>query len=304
MAIPKSAQTISKLDREHSEVVAVIGDLIVDIKGYFNGTIESGINAVLDSTEISAGGVAGNIAWYLTQLGQKPLVIGSIGRDCFGSIIKRDLNEFGADCRMIKTVNGMTTGFFVIAIDRNGERTMIGDRGANKKVMVRVSELVKASPSWIHLSGYTLLNDDGNEVLKNVKIAAQKLGINYSVDLEGIGERDVELNLDGAVAICNKDMCDKRLRKNALITIIKAGNEGCYIEYQGKIKQHTPLPANPVDTTGAGDCFDAAFITAYLRAGDFDAACQFANAAAAFKVGLRGTRVELPEELLKGFFKG
>ena len=303
MAILKRAQTDSKLDREHSGVVAVIGDLVVDIKGYGNGKIESGINAVLDSTEIYAGGVAGNIAWYLAQLGQKPLVIGSIGRDCFGSIIKRNLNKFGADCRMIKKVDGMTTGFFVIAIDRNGERTMIGDRGANRKVMVSVSELVKASPSWIHLSGYTLLNDNGNEVLKNVKIAAQKLGINYSVDLEGIGERDVMLNLDGAVAICNKGMCDERLRQNALATVIKAGNEGCYIEYQGKIKQHTPPPANPVDTTGAGDCFDAAFIAAYLRAGDFDTACRFANAAAAFKVGIRGTRVELSAELLRGFWQ-
>ncbi len=303
MASLESTQTIFKPNKRRSKLIAVVGDLAVDIRGYFKGTIKSGINAVLDGTEISAGGVAGNMAWYLSQLGQRALVIGSIGRDCLGSIIKRDLTKFGADCRMVKAINGMATGFFIIAVDKDGERTMIGDRGANKKVKVKIPELVAASPSWIHLSGYTLLNDDGNEVLKSVKVAARKLGINYSIDLEGIGERDGELDLEGAIAICNKGRCDKRARHNALVTVIKAGNEGCYIEYQGKLKQHMPPPANSVDTTGAGDCFNAAFITAYLKTADFDIACEFANAAAAFKVGIKGTRAELPARLYRSFFK-
>lgn len=281
--------------------IAVIGDLAVDIRGYSNCTFKAGINALLYDTNVSAGGVAGNMAWYLAQLGQKALVVGSVGRDCWGDLIRKDLLSFGAECRMVQNINGMATGFFVIAVDQSGERTMIGDRGASKKVDVKTSRLVYASPSWIHLSGYTLLNRDGNKVLKSVKKAAYRLGINYSVDLEGIGETGAELDLEGATVLCNQDNCDKKTRQNAKVTVIKSGKEGCFLDYQGKLVQHRPPPTDPVDATGAGDSFNAAFITACLMNANYDLACDIANAVAAYKVGVRGTRINLPPEL--SFFK-
>ncbi|MGC8662055.1 MAG: carbohydrate kinase family protein [Nitrososphaeria archaeon] len=281
--------------------IAVIGDLAVDIRGYSNCTIKTGINAILYDTNVYAGGVAGNMAWYLAQLGQKALVIGSVGHDCWGDLIRKDLISFGAGCSMVKNINEIATGFFVIAVDHSGERTMIGDRGASKKVDVKTSRLVYESPSWIHLSGYTLLNRDGDKVLKSVKKAAYRLGINYSVDLEGIGETNAELDLEGAIVLCNQDNCDKKARQNAKVTVIKSGKEGCFLDYQGKLVQHRPPPTNPVDTTGAGDSFNAAFITACLMNANYDFACDMANAVAAYKVGVRGTRIKLPPEL--SFFK-
>ncbi len=309
MELHDKARMIFKMDQQAavrkkmSHSIAVIGDLAVDIRGYSNYTLKAGANVLLQRTKISAGGVAGNMAWYLAQLGQKTLIVGSIGSDCWGKLIKNDLISFGADCSMLRTINGMATGFFIVTIDQSGERTMIGDRGASKKVEVEASRLVHASPSWIHLSGYTLLNRDGAKVLRIVRKAAHSLGINYSVDLEGIGETDAELNLEGAIVLCNQGNCDKMVRRNAEVTVIKSGKDGCFLEHHGKLTQHRPPTTNPVDATGAGDCFNAAFITAYLMGANFDLACDMANTAAAYKVGIRGTRVKLAQEIYTSFFK-
>ncbi|MCL4344214.1 MAG: carbohydrate kinase family protein [Nitrososphaerota archaeon] len=281
--------------------IAVIGDLAVDIKGNTNCTVKNGINALLENTKISAGGVAGNMAWYLAQLGQKALVIGSVGSDCWGNLIKNDLLSFGTDCSMVSTIAGIATGFFIIAVDQSGERTMIGDRGASKNITIKTSKLISASPSWIHLSGYTLLNSNGAKVLRSVRKVAQELGINYSIDLEGIGETGAELDLEGATVLCNQDNCAERVRHNAKVTVIKSGKDGCFLDYHGRLVQHRPPPTNSVDATGAGDSFNAAFITACMTNVNYDLACDMANAVATYKVGLRGARVKLPAEFRRYF---
>ncbi len=276
--------------------IIVIGDLAIDIIGYFKNP---GANILLKNVKMSTGGVAGNMAWYLIQLGQRASVYGSVGNDCWGDLIKNDLRAFGANQSMVKTANDLATGFFFILVDSHGERTMIGNRGASERVNVDSSELISASPSWIHLSGYTLLNSNGINVLNSVIKAANNLGINYSIDLEGIGETDAKLDLRGATVFCNRGKCSEKSRMNAKLTVIKSGSDGCYLDLNGMVKQHKPPLVKPINTTGAGDSFNAAFITACLMNYDYDNACDFANAVAAYKVVQNDTRVKLPKELLK-----
>ena len=71
--------------------IVVIGDLAVDIVGNFeNYPIKTGANILFRNVKISPGGVAGNIAWYLIQLEKKVSVVGSVGNDCWGDLIKND----------------------------------------------------------------------------------------------------------------------------------------------------------------------------------------------------------------------
>lgn len=62
------------------------------------------------------------------------------------------------------------------------------------------------------------------------------------------------------------DLCDALHDLAALgpLVVIKAGAEGAYACADGEL-QHVPaLPVTPVETTGAGDCFNAGFIKAWL----------------------------------------
>ncbi|MDP8023950.1 MAG: carbohydrate kinase family protein [Nitrososphaeria archaeon] len=281
--------------------VVVIGDLAIDIRGNLNDVIKPGKNLILKNVKEHVGGVAGNITYYLRMLKDQVTVVGSVGNDVWGSKIIDRLRLLGADVSKIKTFDGIPTGFLVIILDQNRERTMIGSRGSNEKLSVTAEELSSIKPDWIHISGYTLLNRKGKEILRNAQKAATTLGIHYSVDLEGIGSKNVSLSLPSAVVFCNEGSCSEKSRKDASITVIKASSNGCYRLYNGEVVQHRTLKVKVKDTTAAGDAFNAAFIHAYWKTKSVDVACEFANRIAAFKVTKNGNMVKIPLDLLKEF---
>jgi sugar/nucleoside kinase (ribokinase family) len=73
---------------------------------------------------------------------------------------------------------------------------------------------------------------------------------------------------------------------------------------------HMPaFPARIVDTTGAGDCFNAAFIVAHLQGQSLTASSEFAAAAASIAIEARGARGSIPTQnrviaRMKGFAAG
>jgi 2-dehydro-3-deoxygluconokinase len=62
---------------------------------------------------------------------------------------------------------------------------------------------------------------------------------------------------------------------------LKMGSQGAIVATSEKKWHFEPLPVEVIDTTGAGDAFDGAFITAYLRDLSLEECGRFANAAAA-----------------------
>jgi sugar/nucleoside kinase (ribokinase family) len=87
--------------------------------------------------------------------------------------------------------------------------------------------------------------------------------------------------------------------------IVKLGALGCYVESPGEAFISPGFAVRPVDTTGAGDCFAAAFLAAIIRGGSLAEAARFANAAGALAtLGMGGgdsaPTLQQVEEFLKG----
>ncbi|MFP3262406.1 MAG: carbohydrate kinase family protein [Nitrososphaeria archaeon] len=274
--------------------IAVIGDLIMDIKGFYREEIRAGKNILLKNIKKSPGGVAGNTAYYLKMLKDQVFVFGSVGKDPWGDYILEALKNIFVNVDKVKRVNAIPTGFLIVVLDADSERTMIGSRGANEKLEVSQDELLSLHPDWIHLSGYSILNRNGKRILYSVQQAAKKLGINYSVDLEGIETRDLDFSIAQPIIFCNEGFCADKNVKNSKIAIIKAGSKGCYRVYNGEVIQHSAPKVSVEDATAAGDAFNAAFIHAYGKSEDVDFACEFANKIAAKKVTKKGNWVKMP----------
>ncbi len=273
--------------------IAVIGDLIIDIKGFYEEEIKAGKNILLKNVKKSPGGVASNTAYYLKMLKDQVFVFGSVGKDFWGDYILGALKNISVNVDHVKRVNAMPTGFLIVVLDADSERTMIGSRGANEKLEVSQDELLSIHPDWIHLSGYSILNRRGKKILYNVEQAAKKLSINYSVDLEGIETGDLDFSIAQPIIFCNEGFCSDKNTKNSKITVIKAGSKGCYRVYNGEVIQHSAPKVSVKDTTAAGDAFDAAFIHAYWKKEDVDFSCEFANKIAANKVTKKGNWVKM-----------
>ncbi|NLG68148.1 MAG: hypothetical protein GX496_01075, partial [Firmicutes bacterium] len=65
------------------------------------------------------------------------------------------------------------------------------------------------------------------------------------------------------------------------MVVLKLGPAGCYVDGPGGAFLSPGFRVEAVDTTGAGDCFAAAFLAAYLEGGGLREAARFANAAGA-----------------------
>ena len=68
------------------------------------------------------------------------------------------------------------------------------------------------------------------------------------------------------------------------LAVMTQGHSGATVFAQGRAMQHAAFPAQPVDATGAGDVFAAAFLLHYAENRDPTAACRYANAAAACSI--------------------
>ena len=72
------------------------------------------------------------------------------------------------------------------------------------------------------------------------------------------------------------------------------GHEGSLVATPSSRRRFVPIKVDAVDATGAGDCYDGAFLAEYIRTGDAFAAGAYANVAAALSTQGYGAVGPLP----------
>jgi sugar/nucleoside kinase (ribokinase family) len=83
------------------------------------------------------------------------------------------------------------------------------------------------------------------------------------------------------------------------LPVLKAGRDGAYAMADGKIVHAPAIPVTPVDTTGAGDCFNAGFIKAWLESRTVEECLRWGNAVGGLSTTAAGGagRVITPEDV-------
>jgi sugar/nucleoside kinase (ribokinase family) len=312
--------------------VLIVGDLSVVTTFRIARLPQPGSNVVADGTAVSISGVAANLAWALRGLGAEVAIVGAVGADVFGRVVLDELSAQGVDITYVTTL-AAPTSLFTILVDESGERTMIGHRGASARLALDEEPVRQWSPDWCHVSGYALLNPQIRQRFPDFVTTLARHHLRCSVDLEGIAQAGIRIDLAAVTAFCNRDefahyfgcappcgrgsspgltpwlapgcarLADADLPAGTLL-IVKAGREGCYAVAAGAVASVPAFEVGVVDCTGAGDAFNAGFIAAMLRGLDQRAACVWGNAAAALKVGRAGPRIDLSVARLKQVIGG
>jgi 2-dehydro-3-deoxygluconokinase len=89
-------------------------------------------------------------------------------------------------------------------------------------------------------------------------------------------------------------IADFYLRLRASVAVVKMGKAGALVATPNGRERIYPYKVRAVDATGAGDCFDGAFLTEFVRSGDPFAAARFANVAAGLSTLGYGAVAPLP----------
>jgi len=287
----------------------ILGDINIDLIFRIDRGLRMGDSIALREMIVSYGGVGGNLSSALARLGVPTALLGAVGEDGFGDLALRELRRSGVDVRYVRRIEGESTGISVVLIDPSGERTLICARGANAAYRLRGDELeALRDVRHLHLSGYMMLNDDDGESCIRLLRSAKMWSISTSMDLEGVALEDPRkaFKIRGLVDyILMNDLEARSLIKSerlgvdevkslkdlleARTLLIKLGGRGCMVVDEG-VEVIPAYRVKVLDSTGAGDAFNAGFIYGLLRGLRTRDAARIGNAVGAYKCMGLGAR--------------
>lgn len=226
------------------------------------------------------GGAAANTASWMAVEGHQVTLVACVGSDPFGQTLKRRLEDAGV--RLAVREGSLATGACIVIVDRDRERTMLPDPGANSELTLADIDPHLTGEAHLHLSGYTLLHPQTQDTALAACAQARVRGTTISLDPASAGPLaqhrrlvqdllpriDVLLaNEDEALVLSGQDSAEAalvELRRHTALVVIKRGSRGV-MAADGRDSVHLPAPrVHCADTTGAGDAFAAGFLPAWL----------------------------------------
>lgn len=298
----------------------LIGDIMFDVI-IPNHKVRMG-DVSYSNMSVHYSGIA-NIASVLSHLGCSVKVIGKSGKDLIAALYKKDLGLNKIKYKIFEDEKN-STGIALSFLSKKGERSILVSRGANDNLFPReiesCSNIIKNS-KYLFLSGYSVLNrPQSDAIFTAAKIATQK-GVKVFFDPGSVylikTKRKLVLkllnlcdvlccNLDEAKAISKSndmEQVSKFFSKKKLLTVITMGSKGCLF-LTNKSKLHSNgFKVKALDTTGAGDNFDACLIYGLLQDWDLNKIGTFANWYAGQKVKHFGPRLLIPHSEIASFVK-
>jgi len=240
------------------------------------------------------GGAGANTAAWLVHLGADVTLVARVGDDASGRAAAADLTAAGVRPAVAVDPHAPTCTVVVLL---DGDRTMASDRGAAARLVP--DDLPRLDGAdHLHLSGYVLLDPSSRAAGLSALAAARAAGLSTSVDPQAAPAltdefrtwvRDVDLLLPNADELRALGGADSVLDVVGAVVATAGADGATWEDATGRWAVASP-PVEPVDTTGAGDAFDAGLLVARLRgAGPEDAlraGCRAGGAAVA-RLGAR-----------------
>ncbi|MEU6269242.1 ribokinase [Saccharopolyspora shandongensis] len=246
---------------------------------------------------LGPGGKGSNQAIGAARLGAEVSLLTAVGDDVLGAQGRELWRREGVDASAVVTVDAATmTG--VILVEDDGENRIIVAPGALDLLRpahvdgfadaIAAADLLMVCneiPADVVVAAVRTAADRGTRVLFN-PAPARDLPQDAAdlVDLltPNLTEAQVLTGLDTTDPNALLDALRERFSSTIALT---CGTDGAYVD-DGTDRTHIPpvRVARVVDTTGAGDAFNAAFAVAWCRGLDLRRAARYAAAAGAFAV--------------------
>lgn len=239
----------------------------------------------LPSFQKVIGGSAANTLAGLQRLGMQTALLGKVGTDAEGDYYRGEFKRMGGDASRFKKNPEVRTGRCISLITPDAERTMRTDLGAS--ATFKVTEITAddfRDVGHMHIEGYMMFNMD---VFMHVLKLAKDCGATVSLDLASFevvrlfrDRLDDILRRYVDVVFANEDETreflglqgeiDPHKASGALLEFcgtaaVKLGKRGSCIRNAHEIAVVNSELVTAVDTTGAGDLWQAGFLYAWLN---------------------------------------
>jgi sugar/nucleoside kinase (ribokinase family) len=291
--------------------VLSVGEMYVDlIMSGFDTWPQPGREAVASHFHREIGGGAAITACGLARLGTKTGVLGVAGRDD-GAWLVEQLRGCGVNTSWIRFDPAEPTAFSVAA-STSEDRAFLTYPGANRSLPATLAEAAAegsfAGARHVHLACapdlgtiaglLDLMRRDGRGL--SLDVGWHEDWLRDRRALAALSQVDIFFpNEVEALTITGEADAERALRRFASAGLtrvaLKLGACGAALLWDGELLFAAPLAVKPVDTTGAGDCFNAGFLHALLAGERPDVCLQTANICGALSTQAYGGVAGLPD---------
>ena len=292
--------------------IVVVGSINTDLVAVTRRIPVVGETVIGSDFQIHPGGKGANQAVAIARLGYPVRLIGRLGNDTFGAELRSSLEEAGVDISGVSTSDG-ASGVAVIVVSERGENSIVLAPGANSKV---APEDLDANLSILKSAGMVLaqLEIPLETIEYLARICAQE---NVPLILDPAPARDLPSGIfkdiawftpnqtEAAFYVGDEhsessspspaEMAKMFLSRGCHGVVLKMGAHGTYLASKEGIGSLVPaFPVNAIDTTAAGDAFNAGFATALMLGKSPLDSAAFAAAVAAISVTRIGAQPSMP----------
>jgi fructokinase len=303
---------------ENSSKLYCIGEALVDFIPTEAGESAGAQQALIPSP----GGGPANTAVAAAKLGVQSYFIGKVGDDSLGRMAVSALSKFGVDTSLVASTDKACTTLAFVTLTADGDRDFTFARKPGADMLLDESEIPErlfGCCDILHFTSLGLVESPSKYAHIKAIDLAKKAGAHISFDpnirlslwdsaeacrgtvMDFIPKADIiKVSLDEMPFVFGTDSeqaaADYCFGQGVSVFSVTRGKDGASVYTQGYCEAAEPVALKAIDTTGAGDAFNGAFLSRLLgrplseslERRDLAETLRFANSAGALTVTKKG----------------
>ncbi len=291
--------------------VLVVGSINLDLSVLVDRFPEPGETVLGHDVVRGGGGKGANQAVAAARLGRRVSMLGAVGGDDAGSLLRRLLEDEGIDVAAVASIDGCPSGLAVIEVDGGGENRIVVISGANAELTP--DDLDSAAPAIAEAPVVLTQLEIPIEVV--LAIAGRprrgRLVLNPAPAANGIDLAGVDILVPNRGELAGLAGCEPAATVDEVVdqvrhigpdleaAVVTLGGEGAVVidrlRVGPAVVEAIPAAAvEVVDTTAAGDAFCGGLADALCLGAALPEAARWATRVAAVTVTRRGAQRSLP----------
>ena len=253
--------------------------------------LEMGGKADVNNIDFATGGGATNAAVTFARQGLHAQFMGTIGHDPAGQAVLDDLDKEGVDTRHVSYSRTLSTGYSVLLLAPNGERSILTYRGASTHYDAAKFNLEDVDIDWLYVSSMAgsmdvlahIFDQAAGKKCKvffnpgkgELKHPAKLKGLLDEVEVLSVNKEEAAQIVQGETA----EELARHLLHYVSVAVVSDGPNGV-VATDGKTVVRAGMyeDVKVVDRTGAGDAFGSGFLSQWAAGKSLKESVIFASA--------------------------